>query len=298
MSSIFQSARHDVPQSGTVGADPWRWLPVALGLAALYLPTLYDLHETVWNDEENSHGPIIFAIVVWLFWQKRNELLNAADRPATGAGSVVLLLGLLTYILGRSQSIIFFEVGSMIPVIAGLLLFVKGWAALRNAWFALMFVLFMLPLPGLITEPLTGPLRNFISVLAENLLYAVGYPIARSGVVLTIGQYQLLVAEACSGINSIFSLSALGLPYMHVMRHPQWWRNALLLASIVPIAFLANLIRVIVLVLVTYHFGDAAGQGFIHGFAGMVLFIVALLMLFALDSLIGAVLMPRKGKAQ
>ena len=92
------------------------------------------------------------------------------------------------------------------------------------------------------------------------------------------------------GINSMFALSSMGLLYMYLMRHTSKWRNAILVASILPIAFAANVVRVIVLVLVTYHFGDAAGQGFIHGFSGIALFIIALLILFALDALLGATL--------
>jgi exosortase B len=270
------------------------WMPVALGLAVLYLPTFYDLNRTLWNEEENAHGPLILMVVLWLFWRIRTELLNGEERPAVGAGATLLTAGLLLYVLGRSQSIILVEVGSIIPVVAGLLLLCKGWRAMRSAWFPLLFTFFMLPLPGLVTEPLTSPLRQHISSISETLLYAAGYPIARSGVVLNIGQYQLLVAEACSGINSIFSLSALGLLYLYLMRYPAWWRNAALLASIVPIAFLANLVRVMVLVLITYHFGDAAGQGFIHQFAGMTLFIAALLLLFALDALLGLIFFRRR----
>jgi exosortase/archaeosortase family protein len=85
----------------------------------------------------------------------------------------------------------------------------------------------------------------------------------------------------------MFSLSALGLLYLYLMKHGSWLRNAILVSAILPIAFGANIIRVLVLILVTYHFGDAAGQGFLHSFAGMSLFIVALLLLFALDSLVG-----------
>ena len=104
--------------------------------------------------------------------------------------------------------------------------------------------------------------------------------------VLTTGQYQLLVADACSGLHSIFGLSALGFLYLYLMRYRSYVLNGILAASILPIAFAANVVRVVILVLVTYHIGDEAGQGFIHGFAGILLFIVALVFLFALDAAI------------
>jgi exosortase len=140
-----------------------------------------------------------------------------------------------------------------------------------------------------IIDPLTASLKQDVSEIVEQLLYRAGYPIARSGVVLSIGQYQLLVADACSGMHSVYSITALGLLYLYLMRHPQWWRNALLAASLIPLAIVANIVRVIILVLVTYHFGDAAGQGFVHGFTGIFLFIVALGLMFALDAALGAI---------
>ena len=203
------------------------------------------------------------------------------------AGGIILGAGLLLYAVGRSQEILLFEVGSQIPVLLGALLIALGGKAARVLWFPLFFLLFMIPLPGFLVDAVTGPLKQQVSVLAEDSLYALGYPIARSGVMLTIGPYQLLVADACSGLHSMISLSAMGSLYLYLMHYRNRVKNGLLIASILPIAFAANVVRVLVLVLVTYHFGDAAGQGFMHGFAGIVLFAAALLGLFALDALVG-----------
>jgi exosortase len=148
-------------------------------------------------------------------------------------------------------------------------------------------------LPATLVDAITGPLKNHVSAIAEQLLYAAGYPIARSGVVLTIGQYQLLIADACSGLNSMFSISAIGLLYLYLMRYKSWMRNGLVLAGLLPIAFCANVVRVILLVLVTYHFGDAAGQGFLHGFSGMALFVIALILILLLDGLLSRIIKPR-----
>ena len=150
----------------------------------------------------------------------------------------------------------------------------------------LLFTAYLVPLPGYIEAAMTLPLKQNVSQLAEQILYTAGYPIAHEGVVLTIGQYQLLMTDACSGLNSMFSLSALGLLYLYLMRYKSWLRNVLILASLLPIAFCANVVRVVILVLVTYHFGDAAGQGFLHGFSGMVLFIVALIAIIFFDAIL------------
>jgi exosortase B len=264
----------------------WVWLPVAIGLAAICLPSFMSLAQTTWDTEENGHGPIILMVVIWLVWQKRHALIEGVASPSPVMGWTALLLGLLIFIIGRSQAINTLEVGSLIPMLIGVLLLMRGWNTVRALWFPLLFLCFMVPLPGLVVEMITGALKQHVSLVAENLLYSAGYPIARTGVILSIGQYKLLVADACSGLNSMFSLSALGLLYLYMMKYRNWLHIGLILLAILPIAFVANVIRVIILVLITYYFGDAAGQGFAHSAAGMVLFIVALILLLAFDGLL------------
>jgi exosortase B len=275
------------------------WWPVIFGLLVLYLPTYWDLSNGIWNSEEQAHGPIVLVVALYLLWSQRAVLVpnaaSAVDSPCRPVlGWFVLVVGLLFYALGRSQEILLFEVGSQIPVLIGAMLITLGMRPVRALWFALFFLLFMLPLPGFVVDAATGPLKQYVSVIAEQILYFFGYPVARSGVTLTVGPYQLLVADACSGLHSMFSLSAMGLLYLYLVQHPSWTRNALLIASILPIAFVANILRVMVLVLVTYHLGDEAGQGFLHGFAGIMLFIIALLFLFALDGVLGYFMQRKK----
>lgn len=274
------------------------WLALAAGLSTLFGPTFADLSSTLWQTEEYAHGPIILAVVAWMFWQHRDSLRspNAGRFAGTSAG-LLLSFGCLLYVVGRSQSIILFEAGSLIPILAGSIALLAGWPAVRATAFPILFIAFILPLPGPFVDALTGPLKQSVSWIAESILYALGYPIARSGVTLSIGQYQLLVADACSGLNSMFSLSALGILYLHLMQHASRWRNVLILLSILPIAFFANTIRVMILVLVTYYLGDSAGQGVIHGAAGLVLFAIALVLFFGFDALLGLIDRRDRGRA-
>jgi exosortase B len=265
------------------------WVPIAIGLAALYVPTFVGLARGLWTQDEHLHGPIVLAVVAWIGWQLRAGLVRGDDRPRAIAGCTLLFFGLLLYVLGRSQDIIIVEVGSLVPVAAAVLLAMRGPHTLARFWFPLLFIGFMLPLPGLFVDALTGPLKQHVSAIAEASLYSVGYPIARQGVVLNVGPYQLLVADACSGLHSLISMSAMGLLYIYLSRHDSAIRNAILVACLLPIAFAANVVRVMVLVLVTYHFGDAAGQGFIHDLSGAFLFIVGLLFLFVIDALCGRI---------
>lgn len=272
--------------------------PVIIGLLVLYLPTYWMLAHGMWNEDDHAHGPIVLLVALYLIWQQR-AVFASPDQPSritAMMGWAVLLVGLLAYALGRSQEILLLEVGSQVPVILGALLITRGTKAVRPLWFALFFLLFMIPLPSFIVDTATGPLKQYISVIAEQVLYAAGYPIARSGVMLTIGQYQLLVADACSGLHSMFSLSAMGLLYLHLMQHTSTARNLIIIAAILPIAFAANIVRVMVLILVTYHLGDEAGQGFLHDFAGIMLFIIGLLFLFVLDGILGFVFPDRRHK--
>lgn len=263
---------------------------LTLGWLAMYVPSYWGLSTTIWATDAQGHGPIILAVGFWLLWRKRDEFRLLRARPAPAAGIVLVVLGGLLYAVGRSQTVWSAEIASQLLVLAGLLLANFGSAGLRLAWFPLFFLVFMIPWPGEWVDALTQPLKMAVSSVASSLLYYLGYPVGRAGVILTVGPYQLLVADACAGLNSLFTLEALGLLYMNLMNYTSLVRNVVLALLIVPISFLANVVRVIALVLVTFHFGDEAGQGFVHGFAGILLFLVALMFILAVDRLLGLVI--------
>jgi exosortase B len=264
------------------------WLPIIAGLIVLYLPSLVDLFRGVWSTDQQAHGPIVLGIACWLMYRKWPDMVRASEgQPgAPSIGWPIFIFGLVLYVLGRSQDILAFEVGSVVWLFAAILLLFRGGNALKAQWFPLFFMLFMIPLPSPIVDFLTMPMKMAVSYVAENILFWAGYPIARTGVILQIGQYKLLVADACAGLHTLFTLEALGLLYLNIIRHDSVVRNIALAILIVPISFTANVIRVMVLTLITYHFGDEAGQGFLHGFAGMVLFLSALLLIIGVDSLL------------
>lgn len=266
---------------------------VAAALAVLYLPTYWSLANTIWQSSDQSQGPLMLAASAWLLYERREALAAAPARPRNLLGGAMSVLGLLAYAIGRSQSIWLLEVGSQLPVFAGVVLVFKGWPGLRVALFPIAFLAFMVPLPGPLVSALTAPLKAGVSYVASELLYAAGYPISRTGVILNVGPYLILVADACAGLTSMFSLEAVGILYLGMVRHASRARNLALSLLLVPIAFCANVVRVIVLVLVTYHLGDAAGRGFLHGFAGLLLFCVALSLIVPADRLIGLLLRRR-----
>lgn len=274
------------------------WWPVLIGLVILFVPTFYDLLRGSWSTEEQAHGPIILVLSLWLVYRQWPDMMEKSkDRPIAKFGWVLLLFGLLLYVIGRSQQITAFEISSFICIMASVILLKRGARALRVMWFPIFFMLFMIPLPGTVVTMLTMPMKMAVSAVTEQVLFWFGYPIARNGVILQIGQYQLLVADACAGLQTLLTLESLGLFYLNVVRHTSSFRNIALALLIVPISFAANVVRVIILTLVTYYLGDAAGQGFLHGFAGMVLFITALSLILAIDSMLQYIVVKRAKRA-
>ena len=263
------------------------WWPILLGVMVLYLPTFYDLSTGLWGKADQAYGPIILALSIWLIYRQWPLMMEkSGDNHSETIGWIVISAGLILYIIGRALQVYIFEVGSFIWILAAILLIKRGGSALKAMWFPLFFMLFMIPMPGTLVIMLTMPLKMAVSSVTTQLLYWAGYPIAHDGVILQIGQYQLLVADACAGLHTLLTLEALGLLYLNVVRYTSFFRNVVLTVLIIPISFIANVIRVIALTLITYYFGDAAGQGFLHEFAGMVLFLSALILIFGLDNLL------------
>ena len=288
----FFTSRFLTPQEAL--AD---WWPILTGILVLYVPTLFELLNGLWATEEQMHGPIILALAIWLMHRKWPLITQSnTSKLSTVIGLMVFVIALMLYIIGRSQQIIQFEAGSFICLIAAVLLIKRGSHALAVMWFPLFFLLFMIPLPGTVVITLTMPMKMAVSYVTTNILYWSGYPIARSGVILQIGQYQLLVANACAGLQTLLTLEALGLFYLNIFQHTSAFRNVTLAILIIPISFVANVIRVMTLTLITYYFGDEAGQGFLHGFAGIVLFLSALILIMSIDTLLQFIIKTRAEK--
>jgi exosortase len=257
--------------------------PLFLGYAVLVVPTLITLGQQAWSREIGAHGPIILATGAWLLWRAAPDMRRLAAPGALWIAALALVPALGVYIFGRTYGFLMMEAAGV--YVAGLVLvYVKvGWRAMLKAWFPLFYLGFSVPPPTWVVDRLTAPLKEFASFVATSSLHHVGLPIAREGVIITIGAYQLQVEDACSGMHSIVGLIAISLLYVYLMRGPSLRYLALFLALSIPTAVVVNVIRIIALVLLTYFCGDRVGQGFLHKTAGIALFAVALLFLFAID---------------
>jgi exosortase B len=266
----------------------WVWPGViAVAIVCAYIPTLIKLGQGPWQTEQEGHGPLIIAAALWLLWECRGRLKKAEISPAPLAGWTILLSGLFLMFLARTQDFLPIEAFSEIPVIVGCVLLLAGWGTLRILAFPIGFLIFSVPVPDTIMVAATVPLKILISNAVTESLYALDYPIAQNGVMIMIGTYELLVRDACSGMNSIFALSAIGLFYVYVFRSNSRLRGLALLAMIIPITILANFIRVIALVLIAYYGGVELIDGPLHDLTGIALFVVAVILVFLTDGLLG-----------
>ncbi len=261
-------------------------LPLIVGFAVLAIPTCLTLAKQVWSKELGSFGPIILATGAWLIWRKLPEIQKLAEPGKLWITALLMLGGLVLYIFGSAYDLITIEAAGLYGVGIAMFYCVAGASVVIRNWFPLLYLGFMVPPPNWAVDKLTAPLKQLVSYAATGGLQAFGIPITRQGVTLIVAQYQLLVEDACSGVNSLFGLVAITLFYIYLQRNASWRYSLFLCVLIFPIAIVANIIRIVILVLLTYFFGDAVGQGFLHSTAGMVLFATALLLIFSIDSLI------------
>lgn len=256
-----------------------------VGALALAAPVMADVARQSWTTEQGAHGPMVLAIGIWLLSRDWAAARSLARPGSAVLATILFALVLPLYVAAMVTSTVEAEGAALCGLLLAGGLALWGGAALRRVWFPLFFLLFAFPPPDTLFAMLTQPLKIAISGWAVSLLHLAGYPVAGSGVTIQIGQYEMLVAAACAGLSSLISLTALGLFYSYIRHSANWRYMALLIAFIMPVAILANLVRVLLLLLVTYHFGEAAGQGFIHEAAGLTMFATALVGIFAVDSL-------------
>ena len=268
-----------------LGAIARHW-PVWLGLAVLAVPTLISLGEQSWSTELGAHGLIVLATGLWLVSLGIPRIPADATPGSTLLTFPALLVVLAIYAFGRAYDFISLEAAGLYAAVILVVWHLVGLRGLREIAFPLFYLGFLVPPPGWLIDEATAPLQNFVSYVATHVLAAVGYPVARSGVTIFIAQYQLLVEQACSGMNSLMGLTAIMLFYIYMLHRSSWRYAATLILFILPIAVIANIIRVMALVLVAYYFGDEAAQGFLHMTAGVVLFAVALALAIGLDAVL------------
>ena len=260
----------------------------------LFAPSYLYFAQGAWGAEENGHMPFILAICVGA---AASRLLDGGFVQATNrefyAGMGVLAGGLAMVFFGRVGEIDLILSAAQCVVGLGTVIALFGISGAKRLWFPLLLSLYLIIIPGWAIEEATAPLKRFVAMGVSESLYAMGLPVAHSGAVISAGSYELLVADACSGLNSLFALTVVGAIYLYVIKRKSIFANALIISSLIPLAIAANFIRVAILVLITYFMGYEAGQSFLHELAGLVMFAAALGMLFVIDFAVSAIFRGR-----
>ncbi|MGC4081787.1 MAG: EpsI family protein [Vicinamibacterales bacterium] len=266
----------------------------AVMFLALYRHVLVKLVHDWWTDDNYSHGFLIIPLAIYLAWERRDRFATTAGAgswwglPVIAGSIAVLLAGVL-------GSELFLTRISLVGTVVGSVLFLFGWSRLLVMAFPIGMLLLMIPLPAIIFNQIAFPLQLLASRVGEATLSSVEIPVLREGNVLVLANTSLEVAEACSGIRSLVSLLTLGIVFGYFTDRRLWVRITIALSTI-PIAIIANGGRVAGTGIAAHRFGPEAAQGFLHEFSGWMVFVVAFLMMLALQRLIlWVVLLPRSG---
>ncbi len=268
--------------------QPLHLAVLLIGIAALVVPTLVSLGREYWSTDPGVHGPLILVSGAWLVWRERDRIHFRPGSIALGWLAFLPLL-LTFYAYGRVFDVLPIETGALYAILVLLGFYYWGVRVMRRLWFAILYLAFLIKPPFTWTAELTQPLKIWLSGAAVSILDSLGYPVGNTGVTIQIAQYELLVKQACSGLGSIFSLLAMCLLYLHLTSRRSTVHTAILFLAILPLAVLANLVRVLGIILLTYYGGNGVGQSFAHDLMGLVTFTLAILGMFALDKLLALI---------
>lgn len=289
-------------RSGTGGGGlfGFRWPDLILiaGFLALAVPTMIFVAQSTWSEEQGTHGPIILATGLWLLWHNWHEVRGLIKPPP--AWHIVALFAVMVpaYFLTRVTQIVELEGYAMYGLALSAFYGIVGWRVIKALAFPLVYLAFAFPPPETVIYTLTLPIKVAITQASIAILQMFGYPIGGTGVMIQIGQYQLLMAAACSGLNSIVSLSALTLFYIYLMHRGEQRMMLLLMLFVLPVAIAANFLRVMILILLTYYGGEAVAQGFLHDLAGITMFLLALMLIFLVDQLLSRFVARRRAESE
>ncbi len=258
----------------------YRTILVVLGIAVLYRQILADLAADWWNDPNSSHGLVLPFVVAWLIWRRRAEISSAPSAPSN-FGLLVIIGALAVLFAGELGAELFLTRISLLILLAGLVLFFFGWKHLRMVAFPAGLLLLAIPLPAIIFYQITFPLQVVASKLGSLLLESARVPTLREGNVIVLPNITLEVAEACSGIRSLFTLATLTIVYGYLLEDAIWLR-LVLIAFTIPLALFCNGLRIMGTGILAQYVTPEAAEGFFHIFSGWFIFVVALITLLGI----------------
>lgn len=263
------------------------WLVVGLSSLLVYGPLLLGLIRDWASDDNYSHGFAVLPLAAYFAWERRHSGHDGPSESRLG-GLGLVGIGLAMFLVGQLGAERFISRVSLVVVLSGSTVYCWGWRTLRRLVFPFAFLLLMIPMPALVFNQVAFPLQLAASDLGAKVLAAVGVPVLREGNLVFLARTTLEVAEACSGIRSLISLFTVGVVYGYFSDDRVAVRWAIALVTI-PIAIVANGVRVAGAGLLSHRYGDAAARGFVHAFSGWLMFAFAFGLLFAAALLISRV---------
>ncbi len=266
------------------------WMPLAWFTALViiaFFPAWQHLVAQWSTDEDVGHGFFVPVVAGYIAWTRRAELMQLDLKPAWW-GVLLIVWGIFQNMIGTLGVELFLQRTSILITLVGILLVFGGTALLRALAFPLLLLPFMIPIPSVIYNQITFPLQLFASRVAENVLSLLDIPVIRDGNVLELASQKLSVAEACSGIRSLLSLSFLSLVYAYFFDKKVWMRAALLI-GVIPIAIFANAARVAVTGILSEKVSPEMAHGFFHSLEGWIVFLIAFVMLLGLHGVMNRI---------
>ena len=262
-----------------------RFFYVILGLLALiYLPAIIELVQSWYHDANYSHGFLVPLISFYLFWKKRKDL-SEIELKSNKFGLAVTIFGMLLFILGNGASEYFTVRLSLVVTLFGTVLYHFGSSIVRKSWFAIFFLIFMIPIPYVIYFSATFPMQLLASKVTAVLLNIIGMPVVRQGNIINLPNQALEVAEACSGMRSLVSLMALAAIYAYISQK-KLAAQIILFSSAAPIAVIGNIFRVFTTSVVVYITDLNITEEPFHSIMGTSVFMVAFILLFIFGAIL------------
>lgn len=231
-----------------------------------------------------SHGFLIPFMSGYLIWKKRGQIVLDTSKGA-GSGLILVLGGLFVLLLSSFWQIYFTGAAAFLLVLTGTLVYLYGWKLLGTLWFPVLFLVFMLPIPLVLVADISLSLKLLAAKAAMKLIEMMGIIAIREGSYIHLKTGTMIVGDVCSGLRSLIALLAFGAFFSYISNLSNFKKILLFICS-VPIAWIANIVRIMTLTLIANSFGVDAASGFVHDASGIFIFVIAFIMLFGVEKIL------------
>ena len=255
-------------------------------VGVLFFPTLRHLYSYRWDALGYTHAYFILPVSLGLAFWKRKKLQEAfaGTEKRFGVPSLfVLVFGALLYLFGWHQGYMVISTFALIPFLYGFIGFIYGKKVQRLLLFPVLYLILLVPPPFALLDSITLPLRYFSASCVEKMFTLFNFPVEREGLMYVVNGKEMMIDEACSGFRSLITMISLGLAYVYIIRSASIKKTVLIL-SIIPLALIGNILRIIIVSLIAIYFSQELAQGFLHYFSGAVIFLLIVLGFMGIEA--------------